>query len=279
MRSVILFLLLCFKMNSQEKIMLYFDLDQDQPNVHSQRVFQKWLDKNKEVNVIKIEGYCDSTATNQYNKQLALRRAVNVQKHLIRNNFLLDSTLVIDNIGEDFLGATQEFINRKVIVYYQKKSNSKIQEVFVSKLNQSGVADLSKSPKNNNDNNTLISQIQQAKVGDFVTLQNINFKFNSEVMVNSSMVNLDELLQIMRSQLSLNIEIHGHICCNPDPNDVKLSNRRAKSVHDYLIKNGIQQRRLAYKGYGSNKPIFTLPEKNEIQRAANRRVEILILQK
>ncbi len=279
MRSIILFLLLCFKMNSQEKIMLYFDLDQDQPNLHSQRVFHKWLDENKEVNVIKIEGYCDSTASNNYNKQLALRRAVNVQKHLICNNFLLDSTLVIDNIGEDFIGATQEFINRKVIVYYQKKSNSKIQEVFVSKLNQSEVSDLPKSPKSNNDNNTLISQIQQAKVGDFVTLRNINFKFNSEVMVNSSMANLNELLQIMRSQLSLNIEIHGHICCNPDPNDVKLSNRRAKSVHDYLIKNGIQQRRLAYKGYGSNKPIFTLPEKNEIQRAANRRVEILILQK
>jgi hypothetical protein len=33
---------------------MYFDLDQDKPNVHSQK-FSKWLDENKEVNVIKIE--------------------------------------------------------------------------------------------------------------------------------------------------------------------------------------------------------------------------------
>ena len=34
---------------------------------------------------------------------------------------------------------------------------------------------------------------------------------------------------------------------------------------------------MTYIGFGSTVPLFSLPEKNEQERAANRRVEILIL--
>jgi outer membrane protein OmpA-like peptidoglycan-associated protein len=90
---------------------------------------------------------------------------------------------------------------------------------------------------------------------------------------------LDELLDIMLNNPTLTIEIHGHICCNPNPNDTKLSYRRALVILKYLTKKGIAVNRLAFKGYGSNDPIYKVPERNEKERAANRRVEILIVAK
>jgi outer membrane protein OmpA-like peptidoglycan-associated protein len=36
---------------------------------------------------------------------------------------------------------------------------------------------------------------------------------------------------------------------------------------------------LAYKGFGSNQPVYPIPEKNEEEKIANRRVEIEIVKK
>ena len=84
---------------------------------------------------------------------------------------------------------------------------------------------------------------------------------------------------IMMNNPKIVIEIHGHICCNPNPNDTKLSYRRALVIFKYLQNNGVQLYRMAFRGYGSNDPIYKLPERNEKERAANRRVEILIVDK
>ena len=65
----------------------------------------------------------------------------------------------------------------------------------------------------------------------------------------------------------------------PDPKDTKLSYRRALKIFNYLKDNGIQLRRLAYKGFGSNQPVYPIPEKNEEEKIANRRVEIEIVKK
>jgi outer membrane protein OmpA-like peptidoglycan-associated protein len=126
---------------------------------------------------------------------------------------------------------------------------------------------------------TLASKFDKAKVGDLVRISNINFHFNSEKVMELSYPLLEELLNIMLNNPTLTIEIHGHICCNPNPNDTKLSYRRALVILKYLTKRGIAVNRLAFKGYGSNDPIYKVPERNEKERAANRRVEILIVAK
>ena len=88
-----------------------------------------------------------------------------------------------------------------------------------------------------------------------------------------------ELLQILYDNPKLKIAIHGHICCNPNPNETKLSYRRALVILKYLTKYGVDVNRLAFRGYGSNDPIYKVPERNEKERTANRRVEILIVNK
>lgn len=125
----------------------------------------------------------------------------------------------------------------------------------------------------------LALKFEKAKVGDLIRISNIVFHFNSEKVMDQSVPLLNELLQVMLDNPGLRIAIHGHICCNPNPNDTKLSYRRALVILKYLTGHGVQVNRLDFKGFGSNNPIYKVPEKNEKQRMANRRVEILIVQK
>ena len=46
----------------------------------------------------------------------------------------------------------------------------------------------------------------------------------------------------------------------------------------FLFNNNIDKSRLSYKGFGVTEPIHLIPEKDETERAANRRVEILIVE-
>ncbi|MBF6609146.1 MAG: OmpA family protein, partial [Flavobacterium sp.] len=94
---------------------------------------------------------------------------------------------------------------------------------------------------------------------------------------NDSRGKLYELLFVMQSNPELKIEIQGHLCCMPvDRNN--LSTHRARAIYKFLEAHDIPKNRISYKGFGSDRPLFPIPEKNEQERAANRRVEILVVE-
>lgn len=57
---------------------------------------------------------------------------------------------------------------------------------------------------------------------------------------------------------------------------MKLSTDRAKSVTIYIIKHGVDSKRLKWKGYGSKKPLC--PNTNIDCKRKNRRVEFTVLE-
>ncbi|MFM7726035.1 MAG: OmpA family protein, partial [Flavobacteriales bacterium] len=59
-----------------------------------------------------------------------------------------------------------------------------------------------------------------------------------------------------------------------DDTNLTLSNNRAQSVVDYLIRKGIDSGRLTAKGYGETQPIDT--NDTDIGRAKNRRTEFKV---
>ena len=75
----------------------------------------------------------------------------------------------------------------------------------------------------------------------------------------------------------VNIEIQGHV--NGDGtqrfSSKRLSKKRAKEIVRHLISAGISSKRLSAKGFGFSNPVYKLPQ-NEMEKEANRRVEILI---
>ena len=75
----------------------------------------------------------------------------------------------------------------------------------------------------------------------------------------------------------MNIEIQGHV--NGDGtqpySSKRLSKKRAKEIVKHLALAGISPKRLSAKGFGFTNPVYAFPE-TEMQKEANRRVEILI---
>ena len=82
---------------------------------------------------------------------------------------------------------------------------------------------------------------------------------------------MSDLFNFLNQNKQIHAFIRGHVCCG---NDLKLSKKRAKYVYSQLISRGISSDRLRYQGF-SNTLLLVSPEKNDIDRAKNRRVDII----
>lgn len=274
---IVLFFSLCFSfLQAQESKTLYFDFAKEMPNTISLKSFDEWISSNNNIEILKIAGYCDSVDTNLYNKKLASKRIQNVLTLLKSNNCIISNSLIQEVFGEDFNQSKIQAENRKVTFLY-RKVDEPIVKTELEIEEKPKVESLAE--KIEKERILLLDKFEKANVGDKIVIHNIHFQFNTEIIIPESEPLLEQLLFAMELNPNLEIKIFGHICCNPDPKDTKLSYRRALKIFNYLRDNGIQLRRLAYKGFGSNQPIYPLPEKNEEEKIANRRVEIEIVKK
>jgi outer membrane protein OmpA-like peptidoglycan-associated protein len=97
------------------------------------------------------------------------------------------------------------------------------------------------------------------------------------VLKTASYPELERVLKFLSNDRIKRIRISGHTDSKgPDAYNEDLSRRRAKSVYQYLIDNGISEDRLEYEGYGEKQPIDT--NDTAEGRANNRRVEFTILE-
>jgi outer membrane protein OmpA-like peptidoglycan-associated protein len=84
----------------------------------------------------------------------------------------------------------------------------------------------------------------------------------------------DQLVQFLTANAALKVSIEGHTDNVGDTAyNQSLSERRAKTVYDLLVKKGISAGRLAYKGWGAAIPVAD--NRKESGRALNRRVEVV----
>ena len=109
-------------------------------------------------------------------------------------------------------------------------------------------------------------------------LHNVYFDFGTSGLSQTSNPVLNELLEVLKSNPSLKVEIGGHTD-NVGSTDVNewLSQRRAETVRNWLIKRGIEPGRLVAKGYGEAYPIASNDDEKD-GRELNRRIEIFVIQ-
>jgi outer membrane protein OmpA-like peptidoglycan-associated protein/Tol biopolymer transport system component len=111
-----------------------------------------------------------------------------------------------------------------------------------------------------------------------IELNDINFETNSADLNKSSFEELDRLVKLLFANPNLKIEISAHTDdVGSDTYNLKLSDRRAESVKEYLFMQSITIDRIVSKGYGESKPAY-LPADSDENRAKNRRVELKVLQ-
>ena len=176
----------------------------------------------------------------------------------------------------------ERFLNRRVVVSVTIPGRSIVLEPVVDKQDETKIID---TPKQKTI--TQIIEDTATKVGTKFTLNNLLFVGGRHYLVPESIPVIQELLKVMNDNPKLEISIEGHVCCIPGNNDgvdldlgsANLSEMRAKTVYDYLVRNGIDPKRMSYKGFGHQFPIKPYPESSIEDMNINRRVEIKIMSK
>jgi len=107
-------------------------------------------------------------------------------------------------------------------------------------------------------------------------LKQVQFKFDSATILPTSFPILDEVVRLLTANPEIKlVRIEGHTDrVGTDEYNDRLSNERAQSVRQYLIKRGIDPNRLTAIGHGSRKPIAD--NETDQGRQKNRRVEFHI---
>lgn len=276
---------------SQEQFVLYFESNKHETTKAENKKLQDWMFTNKEVKIVAINGYTDEDGTSGFNDTLAKKR-VNFIFNQVKDKIKIREDFKTRSFGENFKQSTNKAENRKVTIYYLlEKDLAKEDEILGIKKEEIVVQPKKEInyPKElvieNPDgsrveyklNVEFMKQIGNSAVGDKLKIDNLNFVINTFAVVNESRSKLYELLLVMQNNPKLKIELQGHLCCMTKDR-VDLSTQRAKAISNFLRQNGIESSRVAYKGFGVSQPLFPIPEKDEAERAANRRVEILILE-
>jgi outer membrane protein OmpA-like peptidoglycan-associated protein len=106
----------------------------------------------------------------------------------------------------------------------------------------------------------------------------ILFDFDSANIRPDAHRALTDVSQVIKSYANRPVRVEGHTdSVASDEYNQGLSERRAKSVADWLAANGVERGRLAVAGFGEKKPVAT--NDTAAGRQQNRRVEVVIAKK
>jgi outer membrane protein OmpA-like peptidoglycan-associated protein len=119
--------------------------------------------------------------------------------------------------------------------------------------------------------------LRKLSVGSSSILKNIYFDFDKAQLKPESTTELNKLEALLRQNNNMVIEIGGHTdVVGSRAVNLKLSQLRANAVRSFLVKKGIDPRRVQAKGYGKDRPLASNDDEKE-GRELNRRVEFKVL--
>ena len=114
----------------------------------------------------------------------------------------------------------------------------------------------------------------ESNVGDNLVLEGVNFKTDSSELLPESEMVLYRALKTLKNNDDWNVEIVGYTDNTGDRQyNIDLSLKRAETVKNWLVNNGIEAERITTKGLGPDNPLF--PNDTPENRAKNRRIEFV----
>ncbi|RYZ50744.1 MAG: OmpA family protein [Sphingobacteriales bacterium] len=270
---------------TNDTLSVYFDLDVPELNEKATTTIDSlfYLDKISRVKPLSIIGYADYLAHDEYNLELSRKRAENVKAYLLTNGLDDKKINLLVGRGEVKRKDTVNKVkgvpsDRRVdIVVIHQPVTKRITDTFIVMKPGDKVA----IPPSSSDPDFDIDKIPEGKT--FI-LKNIYFPMGRHFPKKNSYDELNMLLEAMKENPRLRIQIEGHVCCisdfadayDLDSRQLDLSLNRARFIYEYLKQRGIAENRLTYKGFGKSRPIVK-DEQTAEEAAMNRRVEIRIL--
>jgi len=118
-----------------------------------------------------------------------------------------------------------------------------------------------------------VAQAPPPPAKKMVELHGPQFDFNKAALKPDGKKRVDTAVQTMKDESSLKVSVDGYTdSIGSDAYNLKLSERRAQVVKDYMVSEGVSASRITAHGYGKSKPVAD--NKTAEGRAENRRVEI-----
>ena len=120
--------------------------------------------------------------------------------------------------------------------------------------------------------NPLNADDDVVKVGVPMILEGVTFATGKADITPESAIILEQSLKTMNIYPEIEVEIGGHTDnVGKKSSNVKLSQKRADSVKDWLVSKGVDPKRISTKGYGPDQPI--VPNDTPENKRKNRRIE------
>ena len=110
-----------------------------------------------------------------------------------------------------------------------------------------------------------------------IDLKGVNFDFDKDTLRPDAVMILDEAAAVLAKYPELRVEVAGHTdLCGKDTYNQDLSQRRSKTVYDYLVGKGIDAGRMAGpNGYGESRPLEATEQTSPACKSeTNRRTEL-----
>lgn len=147
-----------------------------------------------------------------------------------------------------------------------------------------GKGEIKEDNVNGNQQNRRVDIIQEGKYSAKSLPANVFFTPGTETVRPDNLMKLDSVVQIMLHNPCLKIKVKGHTCCTQHDkanekrtgaNSSYAANSISRSgiVHTYLIKQGIDKKRIRYTAIGVGEPMYPTPANDE-EHAMNCRVAI-----
>ncbi len=123
-----------------------------------------------------------------------------------------------------------------------------------------------------------VAQIEVTPITEnaVIPLNNIFFNFDNAMLRKESFPELNRIVALMTEHKTMQVEIAGHTdTAGPNAYNLKLSEKRATSVTNYLLEKGVVKERILTTFFGETKPVDTTNTK--VGNRKNRRVEFKIV--
>ncbi len=156
-----------------------------------------------------------------------------------------------------------------------EKEDYKIKEANISVDNSRGKMDLLLA---------LEKQIKPIKVGTdlakTVNIPSIYFDLDKSIIREDAAIELEKIVDIMKEHPTMKVDVRSHTDSRESVQyNKKLSEQRAKTTMEWLVKNGIEPSRLTSKGYGKSQLVNKCSDGvkcTEAEHQANRRSEFIV---
>ncbi|PIE98810.1 MAG: hypothetical protein CR988_01510 [Treponema sp.] len=183
-----------------------------------------------------------------------------------------------DNEAGNLPYYTEEFVIRLILNtgdIMDFTGNAEAQIIEFKQLDKvETAADIKKDIENLGVEDT---EVKETEEGVTISLENIQFESESSVLLRSEKAKLKKIGEILKKYPERDFLVSGHTAlAGTEQGRQELSEERAKTVAEYLIKLGVKEaHRIFTQGFGATRPIA--PNDTEENMSRNRRVEITIL--